>query len=345
MKGKWLIFFVVLFTGTGLSYAADQTLIKAAKKEGELVHLTGFPRRFIPEIIELFNKMYNLGDDFKCSFTRKGSGAIVQMVEAEHMAKKSKWDTVSMGDASAILSWVDRGLLMKYQPPNVGNIREEFQDPKGFLVGSHVWITSLAIHKKRVAEENWPKSYKDLLDPKWKGRIGLPDPMTSGGGSCFVKFMTDLYGWDFFKNLGRNQPIITKGCGALEQLLLSGEVDVALAPNEFSILERIKAGETDLKVIYPEEGTAFAPMWQAINVNTRHPNAAKLWVEFNATDERQKFVAEKAARVITSKNVTAGFPRPPLKYHKIDWGWMKVHQDDMSKRFREEIQKGRTESK
>ena len=67
-------------------------------------------------------------------------------------------------------------------------------------------------------------------------------------------------------------------------------------------------------------------------------------MEFTADDERLKFVTENAGRYITSKNVKLGYPRPELKFYKIDWQWIKVNKDDMCKRFIEELQKGRAES-
>ncbi len=335
---------LLFFATTGLSFAADKALIEAAKKEGEIVIYSTFARRFLPPIGELFKKMYNLGDDFKVIFTRKGTGATVQMIEAQHMAGRSDWDTVSIGDESTFLRWIDKGLLMKYQPPNIGLLREEFQDPYGYRVASTGWISSVALHKKRVPEKDWPRSYEDALDPKWKGRLGLSDPATAGPAVMFTRFMVDLYGWDYFRKLGRNHAVIVKGNSALEQLLLSGEIDLALCPNEFSILERIKEGETNLQVLYPGPETGFFIMWIACNKNAPHSNAAKLYMEFSASDERQKFVGDNAARYIGSKNVKLGYPRPPLKLHKSDWQWVKVHKDEMAKRFIEEIQKGREES-
>lgn len=337
---------------SGLCLAADQALIKAAKKEGAVVWYTAFPRRFIPPIGDLFKKKYNLGDSFEVRATRKGSGATTQSVEAEHMTGKSNWDVVSMGDAAPSLRWIDKGMLMKYQPPNVGNIREEFRDPYGYRVGGQIWITSIAVHRGRVPEKDWPKSYKDALDPKWKGRVAMANPTTSGPGVVITRFLVDLYGWEYFRDLGKNKPVLVKGGSALEQLLLSGEVDLALGPNEFSIAERIKAnefsiagrikgGEAGLKLLYPEEGTSYSVMWLCINKDAPHPNAAKLWMEFTASDEREEFVTKNAGRYITSKNVKLGIPRPPLKFHKLDWQWLKVHKDEMCKRFIEEIKKGR----
>ncbi len=343
-EGICISVIMLFFTVTGLALAADPALIEAAKKEGEIVWYTAFPRRFVPPICDLFKKAYNLGEDFKVTATRKGSGATQQMVEAEHMAGKSNWDVVSMGDETPSYRWMDQGMLMKYQPPNIGNIREEFQDPYGHRIASLIGISSIGLHKKRAPEKDWPKRYKDALDPKWKGRVALLDPATAGPGVMFTRFMVDLYGWEFFRELGKNKPILAKGGSALEQLLLSGEADLTLCPNEFSILERISRGETDLKVIYPEEGVAFYTMWTCLNKDAPHPNAAKLWAEFVASDERQAFIAKHAGRYITNKNVELGFPRPPLKFHKLDWKWIVANKDDMCKRFIEEIRKGQQES-
>jgi iron(III) transport system substrate-binding protein len=330
-----------LFSITGLSLAADKALIEAAKKEGELVIYTAFARRFLPEIGDLFKKMYNLGDDFNVRFTRKGTGATIQMVEAEYMSGRSNWDVVMQSNESAFLRWIDRGMLLKYQPPNIGNLK--YIDSHGTRVAAQGWIGSVVIHNKRVPEKDYPKTYADVLDPKWKGRIGLSNPATAGPAVMFTRFILDFYGWDFFRKLGRNQPIITKGNSAVEQLILSGEIDLGICPNEHSIAMRIKTGDPDLKLLYPGPKTGFYIHWTAINKDSSHPNAAKLWLEFTASDKRQKYVADNAGRYIISKNVTSAIPRPDLKLHPVDWEWIKVHKNEMDKKFIEEIQIGREE--
>jgi len=327
------------------SYAADQALIDAVKKEGSIEVYDSFDRSYLDPQGALFIKLYKLGDNFKVNFTRKAAGAIIQMVEAERMSGKSRWDIVSHSEESTFLRWIEEGLLMRFQPANVGNIRKEFHDKHGIRLAPYIGMSSLAVNKCRVPEKDWPKTYKDLLDPKWKGRIGLADPNKSGPVVMFTKFMTDLYGWDYFKGLGKNQLVIAGGNPALEQLLLSVEVDMALCPIEYSLLVRIKKGETNIKIIYPEEGAGYFVQWRAINKDAPHPNAAKLWMEFSASDELQHLIAESAARYITSNRVKQVFERPEIKFRQIDWEWLKVHKDDMCKKFTEEVNKGRKEGK
>ena len=338
----WIFLSVVL---PDLSYAADQALIEAVKKEGEIAVYDANDRRFLEAMGKLFKDTYKLGSDFKVTFTRKATGQLIQMVEAEKMAGKSLWDIITHSDESTFLRWIDEGLLMKYQPPNIGNIREEFRDPYGYRTPSYIGMSSIALYKKRVPEKDWPKTYKELVDPKWKGRLGIADPNKSGPGVMFTKYMLDLYGWDYIRKLGRNQIILTGGNPALEEMLLSGEVDVAICPNEFSLLVRIKDGETNLKVIYPSEGSGFFVTFKGINKNAPHPNAAKLWIEFSASDQDQKYLSEETGRYVTSKHVKLAYPRPELKFYKVDWQWLKVNKDDMCKRFIEEVNKGREEGK
>ena len=336
-----LLFFII----SDFSHAADQSLIDAAKKEGELVIYTSLARAYIEPTGVLFKKKYNLGDDFQVKFTRKATGPVIQMVEAEKMAGSSRWDIVAHSDESTFLRWVDEGLLYKYQPPNIDNIRDEFRDKLGYRVCAYMGMSSIAVYKPRVPEKDWPKSYKDLLDPKWKGKIGIADPNRSGPVTMFTKFMLDLYGWDYIRALGKNQIIIAGGNPALERLFLSGEIDVAVCPNEYSLLMRIYKGDKNIKIIYPEEGAAFFIMWRGINKDAPHLNAAKLWFEFTVSDDNQKLLSDTAGRYITSKNVEMKFKRPEMKLHQIDWNWLRTHKTEMNKRFTQEINKGREEGK
>jgi iron(III) transport system substrate-binding protein len=334
-----------LFAMVGFSYAADQALINAAKKEGKIEIYTSLDRRYLDPIGKLFKKMYNLGDDFQVVFTRKATGPVIQMVEAEKMAGKSRWDIVTHSDESTFLRWIDEGLLLKYQPPDIANIRDEFRDPLGYRVAPYIGMTCIAINTAKVPKKDWPKTYKDLLDPKWKKRIGLADPNRSGPVSMFTKFIYDLYGWDYFRALGRNQVLIVGGNPQLEQLFLGGEIDVALCPNEYSLLMRIAEGNKNIKIIYPDEGAAFFVMWAGINKDAPRPNAAKLFFEYYVSDKCEKLLSDSAGRYITSKNVKMRFERPPMKFHKVDWKWLSANKTKMLKEFDEAISKGRAESK
>jgi iron(III) transport system substrate-binding protein len=333
---RTLSFVILVFlVASGFAYAADQALIDAAKKEGELSVYTSFPRRFLIPTGDLFKKMYGLGDDFNVKFTRKGTGALLQMVDAEHMTGRSNWDVISQGDEAMYLRWIEHGMLMKYQPPNINNFHEVFHDKLGYRVAHQLFLSSMAIYKARVPEKDWPESYSDALDPKWKGRVCLASPATAGVAIMFDRFILDIHGWKYFEQLAKNDPIIVKGNSAQEQLLLSGEADLALCPNEFSVVQRIRSGETNLKLIYSKEVNSFFIFWIAINKDSKHPNAAKLWMEFNATDERNELVADIGGLYVCSKNVTPKLRPKQLNLHQIDWQWIKEHKDEMVKKFEE----------
>jgi iron(III) transport system substrate-binding protein len=333
---RTLSFVILVFLiASGFAYAADQALIDAAKKEGEISVYTAWPRRFLSQAGDLFKKMYGLGDDFNVKFTRKGTGAVIQMVEAEHMAGKSNWDVVSQSDEAMYLRWIQQGMLMKYQPPNINNFYEVFHDKLGYRVAHQAVVSCMALSKTRVPEKDWPEAYADALDPKWKGRVCLANPATAGVAIMFDKFILDIHGWKYFEQLAKNDPLIVKGNSAQERLLLSGEVDLALCPNEFSIVNRIKTGEKDLKLIYSKEVNGTYIFWVAINKDVKHPNAAKLWMEFIASDERNELVADIAGAYICSKNVSPVLRPKHLNLHTLDWQWIKEHKDEMCKKFEE----------
>ncbi len=334
----------LLFATTGLSFAADKALIEAAKKEGELILYCSTNRRYTDLQANLFEKMYKLPDGF-VKTTRKGTGALLQMIDAEQMTGKPRWDIVEQTGEDISNRWIDNGMLMKYQPPNIGNIRPVFRDKRGYRVPHHLGISSIAINTKRVQKEDWPTRYEDLLDPKWKGRLGISNPATAGPAVMFTRFMIELYGWDFFRKLGRNQPILTKGNASVELLLMRGEIDVGINPNEFSVLKRIAEGEKDLHVIYPEEGSGFYTQLDGINIVAPHPNAAKLWMEFICTDDYQLMYAEQAKALMPSQTITPTLKRPPgIKFYSIDWDWIKENRNEMVERFIKEIKAGMRET-
>jgi ABC-type Fe3+ transport system substrate-binding protein len=277
--------------------------------------------------------------------TRKSSGPLRQMVEAERLSGKSYWDILEETGWDTYLLWIEQGLFQKYQPPNIENIKPIFRDKLEYTVPHHLGITSLILLKSKVPKKDWPTSYVDVCDPKWKGKLAISDPASAGPAVMFTRFMVELYGWDYFRKLGRNHPLLAKGNASVELFVMRGEAFIGINPNEFSVLKRIAEGEADFKVIYPKEGSAYYANYDAINKKAPHLNAAKLWMEFICSDEFQRMYAEDAHAIMPSQTIKVKAERPEIKFYTVDWKWIKENRDSLTARFMEEVKAGMRETK
>ena len=132
---------------------------------------------------------------------------------------------------------------------------------------------------KKVAAADAPKSWKDVLDPKWKDQLAIGHPGYSGSVGIMCVLLKRMYGWDYFKALEKNKPQIGRSSDDPVTLLNAGERNVGVGVSMATPLLSIARGNP-LAIVYPTEGTeaVFGP--SAIPKNAPHPNAARLFMEF-----------------------------------------------------------------
>lgn len=140
-------------------------------------------------------------------------------------------------------------------------------------------------------------------------------PRTASASRILLALAHDRYGWDFFRDLKKNEPLVMRSVSALPPLLLNGEADLVFPVNESDIHPKIARGEK-LAVVYPTDFIATGTSLRAISRKAPHPNAAKLWLEFELSPEAQGIYAKHGRYVLHSK-VNSPYPRPPLKDLKI----------------------------
>jgi iron(III) transport system substrate-binding protein len=134
-----------------------------------------------------------------------------------------------------------------------------------------------------------PKSWTDLLDPKWKGRIGLKNIR---GGTAYAQyyFLRGLLGKTFWVNLTRNEPIVFDNYGDLGEAAIEGDIDVIAEFSAYKAYEyQVKKG-TPIRWINPEEGVPMVPCPVAILNNAKHPEEAKLLLDFLLSKEGQEII-------------------------------------------------------
>lgn len=264
----------------------DPKLVEAGRAEGELVIYSAMRRSLGVQLIDQYEKLFGI----KVHFTRKSTGAIVQMIEAERLAGAARFDVTGTADESVIRRWLKQGLLEPYNPANARHFPKKLAKPVGYL--NYVWASMyvIAYNKKKVSADQAPRTWKDATDPKWKKRIAIADPKTAAGARLFLDIAYEKYGWEYFRALSKNQPLLVKSIAALPRLLLAGEADVTLVAAESDHVLRISKGEP-FGLVYPTDFIPAAKFAVAIRKNAPHPNAARLWLEFELSPEAQRIYA------------------------------------------------------
>ena len=149
----------------------------------------------------------------------------------------------------------------------------------------------IAYNSDKLKPEDAPKSWKDLIDPKWKGKIAMPNPMLSGTAYVAVGALADKYGWEYFDQLKANDIRVEEGNSAIQNKLLTGEYAAAMILEE-NVLKLANTKNEPLKVSYPEDGVIIIPSPIAIFKATKNPEGAKALVDWWLSKDGQQAVVQ-----------------------------------------------------
>ena len=267
-----------LLAALGLSAAAlhafGQANVEAAKKEGTLTLYTTIAEKDLPVIIKPFEDKYGI----KVSVWRAGTDKVLQRAVVETRAKKYEFDAVHFGapemealSREKILAPVNSPVHKDLMPGSVPAHKE------WAATILSVWVQ--AYNTQAVKKSELPKTYQDLLDPKWKGKLGIEAKNDDWFATVVHQMGSESQGVEFFRKLSSTNGISPRqGHTLLNNMVVSGEVPLALTVYNYMPEQAKKKGAPiDWFVIEPAIARA-----NAIGVarHAQHPNAALLFYEY-----------------------------------------------------------------
>ena len=313
--------------------AADPAVLEAAKKEGKVVWYSSLGLSVAQKVCDAFNKKA-LG--VTCELARDGSQRIFQKVMQEASAGLAIADVVHTSDISHYLDFQQKGMLMRYLPAGADKFRPEFRDRDGFYTILRGTPYVLAYNTQKVSAAEAPKSWKDLADPKWKGKLVYAHPGYSGVVMTgILGLLPVMGGWDYFAALAKNQPLVVQSAEDPPMKLAGGEAWVG-ATGEYNLYRPARAGNP-IAIVFPEEGAPFVTSANAILGKAPHPNAAKVFTDFLFDKDGQQVLADDGLYV-PNDAVTYPKDRRPLKdikLIKVEPEEMQKRDDEIKKKFRE----------
>ena len=319
----------VLCLGAAPTLAQDAR-VEAAKKEGKVVWYTSLVLPSAEKVAKLFEAAY---PGIKVEVHRTGSQRILQRVMQELQANIKNADVVHTSDAGHFVLLKDKKLLEKYTPAGVDKFPAGFKDRDGYYFGLRATVNAIFYNPKNVSAADAPKSWKDLLDPKWRGKLVTAHPGYSGVIATHVLALVHMHGWDYFKQLAQNKPMIVQSANDPPTTVASGERLVAVNGGEYSAYQLKKKGNP-IEIVYPKEGVSLVVSPTAITSFAPHPNAAKLFTDFTFSRECQQVMAD-------SEGLYTGHPEVKYPADKPKLGELKlltVEAEELEKR-NEEIKK------
>ena len=311
----------------GRAHAQDAKLMEAARKEGKVVWYTSLVLTSAEKIAKQFEAAY---PGVKVEVHRTGSERILQRVMQELQANIKNVDVIHTSDAGHFVLFKEKKLLTKYTPAGVDNFPAGFKDKEGFYYGLRATVNCIAFNTKAVPAAEAPKTWKDLLDPRWKGKMVTAHPGYSGVIATHVLALVNLLGWDYFKQLAQNQLMIVQSANDPSTVVAAGERAVAVDGGEYSFYQQKKKGNP-IDMVYPREGVPLVVSPTAIASFASHPNAARLFTDFTFTRELQQFMADSEGLYTGHPDVKYPADRPKLSELKL----LRVEPEELEKRNEE----------
>ena len=258
-------------------FAVDTALLQAARKEGKVVFWCAWRE---PECQAAKDKFQQL-TGVQLEFTRLSTGPQVTRLNQERMARIYSVDVVHHGDPGVWESvYKAKQWLTPYTPEGATHYAKEYRDNDGLYFAQFLVASPIGYNSKLVAPADVPRSYADLADAKYRGKVAMPHPKQSGGFNEAVIGLTGVLGADYFKRLKNNDTLVLGGSQfALNAIVANGERAIALAPVESGFIADREAGKP-LEVVYPAEGTILSQIFSGIVADAPHPNAARLLQEW-----------------------------------------------------------------
>ena len=316
----------ILAVGSAPALAQDAR-VEAAKKEGKVVWYTSLALPTAEKIGKLFEAAY---PGIKVEVQRTGSQRILQRVMQEQQANLKLVDVIHTSDAGHFVLLKEKKLLMKYTPAGVDPFPAGFKDKDGYYFTLRATVNVIAYNTKLVSAAEAPKTWKDLLDPKWKGKLVTAHPGYSGVISTHVLALVHLHGWDYFKQLAQNKLMLVQSAVDPAGVVASGERAVAVDGGDYYYYQMKKKGNP-IEVVYPKEGVPLVVSPTAIASFAPHPNAAKLFTDFTFTRELQQVMADSEGLYTGHPEVKYPADKPKLSDLKL----LNVDAEELEKRNEE----------
>jgi iron(III) transport system substrate-binding protein len=293
-------------------------LVEKAKEEGKVVWYTSSDLEVSERIARDFEAKY---PGVAVQVERTGAERVFQRLAQEYDSNIHTADIVNSSDASHFIVWKRNGWLAPYVPEDVAlYFPPEHKDKDGMYATWRATLAVMGYNTKQVKPEEAPKSFADLLAPKWKGRIVKAHPSYSGTILTSTFETARDVGWDFFEKLAKQRVMQVQSAADPPKKLALGERAVMVDGTEYVTLRLIAQG-APIAIVYPAEGAPLVVGPTGIFKDAPHPNAARLF-------DCYLFSAEAQQLMVDVGELRSVHPKVKEKEGRVPLSQIKTLRDD-----------------
>lgn len=317
------------------AYAADTVDMAAAKQEGKVVWYTSTPIATAQKLAKLFEAESGI----EVELFRSGGTAVLSRFMQEYDAKRVAADVLTTSDPAAANAMARKGMFVAFKPKDFDKIPDAAKDPQGYHVAQRLNMMTIFVREDKVSEADQPRSWNDLLSPKYKGKMVMSDPSFTSLQLSVVGTLSKKLGWGYYQNLRKNDVMVVRGNEQIVDTLKRGERLIAAGALDSYAADARKQGHK-IKSVYPADGTFMIASPTSIIKGSPHPNAAKAFAEFMIGKNAQQIFPQDggyAARIDVGP--PAGSPDlKSLTILAVDYGDIEKQTGNIKKKFNETFQ-------
>jgi iron(III) transport system substrate-binding protein len=303
-------------------------LIAAAKKEGSVVWYTSADLQVAEGIGKAFERKYGVTTRVE----RAGAERLFTRISQEYAANIYTADACNTGDLAMFIMWKQQNLLAAYVPEDVAkHIPAEYRDVDGFHAAARSSLCVAAYNPELVKKEDAPKSFADMLEPKWSGKMVKASPSYSGTIITSTYQLVKHLGWPYIEKLAKQKIMQVQSATDTPKKVILGERPVMFDGNEYNVFIMKESGKP-IEPIYATEGSPMIAMPSAIFAKAPHPNAARLFQSFLFSPEaQQQFVDIGGLRSVHAqiKDRPGRTPLSDIKIMNADPDGLVARMDEM----------------
>jgi len=222
---------------------------------------------------------------------RAGGIKLTQKFEAELAAGQLRCSVIDNASVGVFMDWVDRGLVEKYDSPEAAAYPEDIRAP-GYWTPVKGLLPLISYNRDSIPDEEAPKTWEDILDPKWRGKMVIADAAESGSAMHWFAAMMKHYGKEFMVELSKQDVLVRQSSGAVTETVTSGERPLSPLSLEYATFEAIEAG-ANLQLVIPEEGVPMTYVVMGIPKGAPNLEAGKQFLDFALSAKAQAWWQEQ----------------------------------------------------
>jgi len=282
---------VVFFALAGIAAAAEVVLYSSNPSE----------------LLDLVSQGFEAKTGIKVSVVRLGTGEAMKRIAAEK--DKPLCDVFWSGDVAVLENAKEN--FQSYKSPEAAALPAGYVEKDARWTASNAHVMIIMVNKGLVKDNEMPKTWQDLFDPKWKGKIVMANPEKSGSAYAQAYGIYKLYGWDGINKLIANAKILDSS-SLIYKGVAAGEYPLGVTM-EYAAHRYIVGGDQNVGIVYPADGAFVAPEAAGIVKNCPHPEEAKKFVDYLISKPVEDEIFVKFSRRPARLDAGAAEGLPALK--------------------------------